>query len=345
MGTGGWKCAWAATLALTVAACSNYDLPDLCNPESGGSRVGFYSTGDCVGLDSPAFLGHEWLMALGNQDPLLLDPPHSATGIFNKDQLGILVDGNRHTDYPLELLVHLDNGVSAYLEALLAYQEEPDNQAPHSLLRADNYTLDAWRETLCVIRNKTRDGVARYFDEPEAGLTIIGSASHTFQDSYATAHTVRYDPGYDPEVGPACSYHTTDWCLCKLKAYVTRDADNHFDEPNSDPDAPDYGQSIEFHEREDYQASPGRAVAGDAVFRDDRNCHEPGSSDKAWDCLADNAKQAVIGTHAYLALVKDLLEHHPDGAEIDQRLHDLLLEHLRLCRPQTWDPASCPEPE
>ncbi len=350
MRPGGWKCLGAVSLALACAACTDYQFSDLCNPRSGGRRLGFYSTGDCVGLDAPAFLGHEWLERLANEDPPEGEPYIDSPSfderdrfIWTREQLDLLTEGNRHTDYPLELLVHLDNGITAYLDALLAYQELPENQAPHSILRSDNWTLEAWRETLCVIRNRTREGVALFADDQVAALTKIGSATHTLQDSYAEAHTVRFDPRWAEEEkeAPACDYATTNWCICNLASYVSRSSP--FDEPNTDPDAPDFGQPNAYHEREDYESTPGRAVAGDAVFRDELDCHEPSSANHAAWCLKPNAKQAVIGTRAYLYLVRDLATHAADGDEIDRRLGELFATHLRLCRPRTWDPSSCEE--
>jgi hypothetical protein len=265
--------------------------------------------------------------------------------LSTESQLETIIDGNRHTDYPLELLVHLDNGVAAYIDALLSYHEGPGNQAPHFLLRADNWGWDAWQEALCVIENKTVEGAALWPNEPIAALTKIGSATHTLQDSYALAHTVRCDPGKTNEelnIPDDIDCTENPWCLVKLKTFVYRTG--VFAEAHEDPDAPDHGMDIEYHERHDYSVLPGHAVAGDAIFWDRLECHEPAKKD-VLDCLLPNAARAVVSTRAYLTVVWSLLDSGAGEQAIRDALDTYFAQHMQLCRPLPEDRPPCPKPE
>ena len=335
------KCAVAAAAMVAGTTCDEMASLDLCDPTSGGLRVGFYSTGDCLGFESSVFLGHEWLTFLGNQAA-----DDREERIFTDDQLHAIIEGNRHTDYPKELLVHLDNGVIAYLDALLAYHDNPDGQADHFLLRGDNYAWEAWQEGRCVIRKKTIDAVALWHDEQIASLTRLGQATHTLQDSYALAHVVRRDPSPAPGTSPPpeCEEPANDapWCICKIKTFMPRAPG--FEVANPDPEAPDYGAEIGYHERQEEEGKPGHSVAADAIFQDGVGCLAPDGQDEVEACLMANAAAAVVATHDYLAVVRALVTTSADLEEIDRQLGEYFAAHFPLCNPPPWDRDPCPGP-
>jgi hypothetical protein len=287
-------------------SCETFDLFSLCDPYSGAGRVGFYSAGDCLGTNQSVFRGHEWITFLGNQD--------GDERFFTDDQIAAIVDGNRHTDYPKELLVHLDNGLLEYLDALFAYHDKPSGQAEHFILRSNNTHQEAREEGLQVLRQLTQDAVSEWNFDRRVALQLIGKATHGLQDSYSPAHTVRIPApvaGGQPDDPP--------WCLCKLKTFVARDEGFDTDD-------------IEFHDRLDDQRTSGHTSALDSIYvPTGRECLDPNTPDTVRGCLKDEAKQAVVSTRAYLAMVRTLATTSASAAIVDERLDEYFEQHFSFC--------------
>lgn len=296
---------WGAT-----NSCDTFDVFTLCDPSKGSGRVGFYSAGDCLGTDQSVFRGHEWITFLGNRDS---DVPNGQ--YFTDDQISTIIDGNRHTDYPKELLVHLDNGFLEYLDALFAYHNTPSGQAEHFILRSDNSHQEAHAEGLVVLRGLTQEAVALWNDSQESALGRIGKATHSLQDSYSPAHTLRVP---DPAAGGQAA--DPAWCLCKLKTFVARD--EGYDT-----------EDIEFHDRLDDERTSGHTTALDSIYvpTKGRECLDPNSPEQVEGCLKAEARQAVVSTHDYLALVRELATTAADEATVDQRLDEYFALHFSFC--------------
>lgn len=310
----GWGYAALACLALGSTTC-DVTVIELCDPGNDSGRVGFYSAGDCVGLNQSVFRGHEWITFLGNRDP-----DAQSGQFFTDDQMDVIIDGNRHTDYPQELLVHLDNGLLDYLDALFAYHNDPDGQAEHFILRSDNTHEQARQESLDNLRTLTKQAVALWSDEQQAALTRLGRATHGLQDSYSPAHSVRVE---DPAAGGQPG--DQPWCFCKLKGFVVRD--DGFDTDD-----------IEFHDRLDDDRKPGHTSALDSIYRPDRLpnrprrfCLDPQTPDDVTECMKPEALAAVDSTRDYLRLARELVTTSADEDTIDQRLDDYFAEHFSFC--------------
>jgi hypothetical protein len=293
-----------ALLAMGGASCDQFGFLDLCKPGRGANRSGFYSTGDCFGTDASVFRGHEFLTEIGNADD-----EYPGGMIFPQSQIELIVEGNRHTDYPIELLVHLDNGVLAYLDALLGYHNAPENQAPHFILRAGNSHYEAHEEALDIIRAHTIEAAALWnFDQTRA-LIELGQATHALQDSYSPAHTVRSpDPG-----GGDLAY-----CICKLKTFVPRDEGCLTSE-------------IEFHDKLDDDRKPGHTTALDSIYLTVPECLDPGTVDEVKSCLTGEARRAVLATHDYLVAARELLTTGADQTAVLDRLDAYFAVHFSFC--------------
>ncbi len=268
--------------------------------------MGFYSSGDCLGTDQSVFRGHEWLTFLGNRD--------GEEQFFTDDQIATIVDGNRHTDYPKELLVHLDNGLLEYLDRLFAYHNNPAGQAEHFILRSNNTHEEARAEGLEVLRLLTHNAVALWNDNQQTALQLIGKATHGLQDSYSPAHTVRVP---DPAAGGQAN--DPAWCFCKLKTFVSRAEGFDTDD-------------IEFHDRLDDERTTGHTTALDSIYLPEgRACLNPNGPEAVTACLKAEAKQAVVSTHDYLALVRELATTSASEAIVDERLSEYFDLHFSFC--------------
>lgn len=266
-----------ALLALTPFLTTCGRLLDLCPPVDG--RVGFFSRGDCVFTRGSFFAGHEWVTFFGNE---AIDPADR----FTEEEIGFIVEGNRRTDFPLEMLVHLNTSVLAYTNAVVEYQDRPENQAIHFLLRADTLSPEAKAEAEDVMLEKSKEAVRLWSTERVRALTLMGQVTHTIQDSYSAAHTVRRRP--DPDGAT---------CIEVMKSFVTR-------APGFEMDFK--GRPIQFHGGDD-TANIGHTTTQDSIYREGRDCHTPRTAEEVEGCLSDDAKAAVVGTQDYLKVMHDLV--------------------------------------
>ncbi len=298
----GWGWVVVAALAFGSNSCEQAGFLSICDPTDTGRVVGFYSTGDCLGTDASLFRGHEWLTLFANDE-----------GIFTDDQIQTIIEGNRHTDYPQELLVHLDNGILAYLDALLAYHNNPDGQAEHFILRAANTHYEARDEALGLLVGLTQEAVANWNDKQITALTRIGRATHEIQDSYSQAHAVRAPTPHPDGMGTSVA-----WCMCKLKGFVPREEGCETDD-------------IEFHDQFDDERRPGHLTALDSIYDDRPECHDPKDEDDVRDCLIPVADQAIKATRDYLVLVRELATTAVPEDEIEPRLQPYFDAHFPFC--------------
>jgi hypothetical protein len=286
-------------LALLTARCTN--PLDLCAPTE--SKLGFFSKGDCVFTRASFFQGHEWLSWFGNRDL-------PAEDRFSPAEIQTIAEGNRRVDWPKELLVHLNNSVIAYTNAVLAHTARPENQRLHFLLDDKNDSAQAAADSRAEIARLSRQAARDWNRDRTRALTLIGKANHVLQDSFSEAHTVRDQ------------LHTEHpWCIIKVKAYLARAAGHD-------------GPEIEYH-GSDGSEGVGHTTTQDSIYRPGRDCHEPTATEQVESCLSETATRARLATRDYLALVRRAIVSGLDGAELDA-LVDAELEkygalHLELC--------------
>jgi hypothetical protein len=294
-----WVTLVAGVLTLLTAHCSN--PLDTCAPSE--LELGFFSRGDCVLTRAQFFQGHEWLTWFGNRDL-------PAGDRFSQGEVYAIADGNRRVDWPKEMLIHLNNSIVAYVDALTEYTDRPENQRYHFLLSDKNDSAQAAAESRALIAGFTRQAVVDWGPHRKRALTVIGKANHVLQDSFSAAHTVR-DPG-NAQV---------PWCIRKVKAYIER-ADGY--------DTPD----IEYHGGGDSD-TVGHTTTEDSIYRQGRDCHEPGSVAVVEQCLSATALRARRATRDYLALVRRLINANVQGTALDTLLESEMeaysAEHLELC--------------
>ena len=240
--------------------------PEICKPEQ--SRFGFFSKGDCVFAESPFFQGHEWITYLANRDL-------SEEYRFSDEDLHVIAEGNRRVDWPKELLIHMNNGPVAYMNALTEHTNRPDVQKLHFLLTDKNDSREAADDSLQEIGRLTDEAVEVMNQDRQRGLTLVGRANHIIQDSFSRAHTDR-----DEE---------NDWCLRSVKAYIER--------------APGYDfEGIQFHGG-GHDDEVGHITVEDSIYREGRDCHSPQGVGEVEACLNESAQRARRATSAYLDLV------------------------------------------
>jgi hypothetical protein len=268
--------ALAAALPLALSGCA--DPFDLCTPQS--ATLAFFSKGDCVLTRAQFFQGHEWLTYFGNKD---LDEGER----FSASEVAAISDGNRRVDWPKEMLVHMNNGVLAYVSAVTEHAEKPENQRLHFLLTDRNDSAEAAADSREAMTTTTVEALEKWTTDRARALALIGQANHILQDSFSAAHTVRD--------------HFRDFCIVKVKAFIDR-ADG-FDTPD-----------IEYHGTS--SDTIGHTTSLDSIYREGRDCHEPMSESEVEACLSEPAKLARLGTTRYLQVLKPLVARVTAGDEV-----------------------------
>lgn len=310
----------AALLAASPLLVTCEAIEDLCTPQH--ADYGFFSRGDCVFTRAATFQGHEWITVLGNR---MLDAPHR----FNDSDIRKIAEGNRRVDWPKELLVSMNNGVFAYIEAVEDYTNEPSRQADHFLLSDRDSREEALAAALTRLRALTNEAVRNVKDDPERSLVAIGKATHLIQDSYSEAHTRR-----DPDDAGRTA------CIVKIKAYIPRA--KGFDTPDIeyhggidiDDDDDDDDRELEDNVLKD---GIGHTTTQDSIFRPGRDCRSPAPGPAFEACLSDATKRARDATADYLALVDGLRTSYPGSedvsaiAEATAKLDAFIATHMRLC--------------
>lgn len=325
------RAAVAPCLALWVAGvaggCEHPE--DICAPVS--DRIGFFSQGDCVFTRARFFRGHEWLTYFGNRE--LGDAER-----FDEAEVQWMALGNRRVDYPKELLVHLDNGVLAYVSALMDRTEQPEEQPHHFLLGGNDSESGAAQAAREHILRVTEEALRLWSSDRIRALTLIGQAQHTVQDSFSPAHTVRRggvpnygllpsdvalatELGAGGESGPApASCQGECGCIERVKAYLRRDEE--------------FRAGILYHGTAD--DTIGHITTEDSIYREGRDCHRPTSEGNVFDCLNAHARQGVLGTMAFLRWVRGEIQDGNVGEALaSDRLRAgfeaFVADHLRSC--------------
>lgn len=135
-------------------------------------RIGFFSQGDCVFTRARFFRGHEWLTFFCNAELEEGDR-------FADAEVQWMALGNRRVDFPKELLAHLDNGILAYVDALMDRTERPEEQARHFLLADSDTEESAAASARERIFATTAQALRLWNRDRIRALTLFGQAQHT----------------------------------------------------------------------------------------------------------------------------------------------------------------------
>lgn len=310
-------------LALLSALCLACERPeDLCAPVT--DRIGFFSQGDCVFTRARFFRGHEWLTFFGNAE--LEDGDR-----FADAEVQWMALGNRRVDFPKELLAHLDNGILAYVDALMDRTERPDEQAHHFLL-ADSGTeesaAEAAREHVFAV---TAQALRLWNRDRIRALTLLGQAQHTLQDSFSPAHTVRRTENSSYGALPSDARSGSEGegvqtcrgacgCILRVKAYLRRDEE--------------FRAGVLYHGTE--ADTIGHITTEDSIYKRGRSCHRPLTQGAVFDCLNAHARQGALATMSYLAWVRRELRAGNAGEDTPpERLREgfdsFARDHLASC--------------
>lgn len=288
---------FAVVAGLLASDCS---VPNgLCSPVTG--RVGFFSQGDCIYSRSSFFQGHEWLTFFGN-DSLPEDQR------FASAEVRRIANGNRRVDWPSEMLVHLDNGIIAYRDAMLRFTDLEENQPVHFLLGEFNSEQEAISASREVLYESTRDALEAWVVNRDRALALLGRANHTLQDSFSNAHSVRNEAHTDfgtPECKGRCG------CIERIKAYRPRGKNKR--------------AGILFHGGRanlDFDEEPsddiGHTTPEDSIYEVDRECRNPSGQRAVRKCLRTTALAAVVATSSYFALIRAQVRLGNTGSSLDE---------------------------
>jgi hypothetical protein len=280
-----------AALFLLQGGCAFAPSEDLCPPIKW--RAGFLSQGDCILTRSEVFGGHEWITHVANQELDYRDQ-------LPATEIDHVIEGNRRVDFPKELLVHLNNSIIDYTNALLDYHDKPENQPLHFLLDHRNTSEEAAAAAQQLVRENTLRAVELWNQDRVRALTLLGRACHTIQDGYCEAHTVR------DQDEPAC--------VRQVKAYMKRD--------------PGFDEGVLYHGGRSGD-TVGHVTPEDSIYLEGRQCRDPEGEDAVRECMRPHAWHAVYATRDYLRMVSRLVGE--DDAEPDPALDQYIEQHLDLC--------------
>jgi hypothetical protein len=304
---------------------------DICAPVT--DRIGFFSQGDCIFTRARFFRGHEWLTYFGNAEL-------GEAERFDDQEVQWMALGNRRVDYPKELLVHLDNGVLAYVDALLDRTEQPEEQPNHFLLGGNDTESEAADAAREHVLDTTQRALTLWSDDRIRALTLLGQGQHTVQDSFSPAHTVRRSeaPNYgvlpsdisrasavtgassEAAASPLETCQGACGCILRVKAYLRRDSE--------------YREGILYHGTA--ADTIGHITTEDSIYRSGRDCHRPLDERDVFECLNPHARQGALGTMAYLRWVRTEIQAGNvgdtlDGLRLRQDFDAFASEHLRSC--------------
>jgi hypothetical protein len=239
------------------------------------------------------FGGHEWLTHIANQELEVSDR-------FPQTEIDDIIEGNRRVDFPKELLVHLNNSIVDYTNALLAYHDKSENQPLHFLLNERNNSRQAAREAHQRVKEYTLQAVDLWNRDRVRALTLVGRNCHIIQDSYSEAHTVR------DEENP--------FCVKQVKAYMPRD--------------PGFEQGVLFHGGRSGD-TVGHVTPQDSIYIEGRQCRAPEGEAAVRECLQPFARHAITATSDYLRLVSSLARQR--AADPEQAIDDYIDAYLSIC--------------
>jgi hypothetical protein len=244
--------------------------------------------------------------------------------------------GNRRVDYPEELLVHLDNGILAHVDALMERTEQPNEQPNHFLLGGGDTESGAAEAARQHVLATTARALSLWSDSRIRALTLLGQAQHTVQDSFSPAHTVRRGaPNYGvlpsdqtsgtaPAAAPASAAgpalepcRGACGCIQRVKAYLRRDEE--------------FREGVLYHGTE--ADTIGHITTEDSIYTEGRGCHRPLDERRVFDCLNLHARQGALGTMGYLRWVRGEIQAGNIGVALDaERLQaGFDAEYLKSC--------------
>jgi hypothetical protein len=285
-----------AALPCALVGCA--DPFDLCTPQS--ANFAFFSKGDCVLTRAQFFQGHEWITHFGNKDL-------EEGARFPAEEIAAISEGNRRVDWPKEMLVHMNNGILAYISAVTEHTDRPENQRLHFLLTDRNDSAEAAADSRDAMTVATLEALEKWNANRARALALLGRANHILQDSFSPAHTVRDE--------------SRDFCIVKVKSFIDR-ADG-FDTPD-----------IEYHGTS--SDTIGHTTSLDSIYLEGRDCHEPTSEASVESCLSEPAKRARVATTGYFQVTKQLIARTTAGedvtrTEVETAFADYYGSMLSLC--------------
>lgn len=309
--------------AFIVLLASDCTLPtELCSPVEG--RIGFFSQGDCIYTRSSFFQGHEWLTYFGNES--LPDNEQFASAEVQR-----IANGNRRVDWPSELLVHLDNGILAYRNAMALHTDLEENQPVHFLLGERNSEEEAIAASIASLFQSSHAALVAWVENRNRALALLGRANHTLQDSFSNAHSVRREEhaSYGTE-----SCRGTCGCIIRIKAYRPRSTDKR-------AGILFHGGRNDLEGDEEASENIGHMTPDDSIYQADRSCREPVGKDAVWACLTRSAHAAAVATGDYFAFIREQVRLGNTGETLNEQLlqdafQQLVADHFSMC-------ASAPE--
>lgn len=230
---------------------------------------------------------------------LTFDLSPEPRGLFGYKSKNMVIHGNFASDFPKQTTVL--SLAEFWKDKRLSQFENPNAQVLHFLRNYKNsLTLASAKETCLLAREKIKHITLQALNHWESGRTtealfLIGHATHTIQDSFSRAHTVREESG---------NYNLKN--ICFFGTDMSKKIDTTFEK---DPEkqvcyhsAPDSRDAIWNYKSKQARLST-REWANELSIDCDSHENYPESEDKKQSCLSHEARLARTATEKYLLLV------------------------------------------
>jgi hypothetical protein len=218
-------------------------------------------------------------------------------GLFGQTSKNLLILGNFATDFP-QYVSFMDLGVFWNVKHMSDF-EHPDTQVLHFLRNyTDNKSNLASAYATCMdarakIKYITEKAVSLWdAGSVDKALFLIGHASHTIQDSFSPAHTIR-------DLNPSGNYDVKNIC------YYGSVIHNRIQESLKDlcfHNAPDARDAI-WNMGQGQQIQDKVSWPDEASIQCDKGNGYPDTDDRKQACLKNEARLARLATEKYLFLV------------------------------------------
>jgi hypothetical protein len=223
-------------------------------------------------------------------------------GLFGYKSRNMVIHGNFSSDFPGQTKVMSlsefwkNPGFGGF--------ENPDNQVNHFLRNYKNeYTLASAYETCVLARDKIKFIILKALEFWNAGdktksLFLIGHATHTLQDSFSTAHTVRAGEGENYNLKNVCYFGTKI-----AKQMTTREAKQELCYHGT----PDSRDAIWNTNPQRYQEAL-KNWSSEKAIQCDKSMNYPTTEESKDACMSSEARLARAATEKFLFLVFNQLK-------------------------------------
>ena len=229
---------------------------------------------------------------------LSFDLAPEAKGLFGYKSKNMIIHGNFATDFPKQTTVL--SLAKFWNNNSLSDFENPESQVLHFLKNHKNKVTLASARATCLtarenIKHITTEALKAWErNEKSQALFLLGHATHTIQDSFSPAHTVRAGADNNYNLKNICFYGTVMSKNMDMSRRGPKDLCFH--------SAPDSKDAIWNSSPDLYKKTLSNWSSEQSIQCDKQNSY-PETDEQKSACMNDEARLARVATEKYLFLV------------------------------------------